>query len=376
MIILKIVFLFFFFFSKLAYSLDTKAKHAILYDLESNTVIFEKNADDLMSPSSMSKLMTVYYVFKKIKDGEISLSDKFKVSKKAWKKRGSRMFLNLGSFVTIEDLLKGIIIQSGNDACITIAEGFSGSEENFANELNQMGKEIGLSNSNFTNSTGWPDPEHLMTTRDILKLSVKTIQDFPDLYKLYSIKEYTYNKIRQVNRNPLLFNNNGSDGLKTGHTSLGGFGLSASTVKNGRRLILVINGLDSNILRKQESKRLMDAGFFQFKNLKILKKNINVENINVWGGEKNKLPIYSKEDIAITIPSLIKKNIKTFIKYESPLLAPINRDQKVAKLVVKNNNEVLKEFDLFAFENISKTNFFNQIVLKFKYLIFGESVYN
>ena len=239
-----------------------------------------------------------------------------------------------------------------------------------------MGKEIGLSNSNFTNSTGWPDPEHLMTTRDILKLSVKTIQDFPDLYKLYSIKEYTYNKIRQVNRNPLLFNNNGSDGLKTGHTSLGGFGLSASTVKNGRRLILVINGLDSNILRKQESKRLMDAGFFQFKNLKILKKNINVENINVWGGEKNKLPIYSKEDIAITIPSLIKKNIKTFIKYESPLLAPINRDQKVAKLVVKNNNEVLKEFDLFAFENISKTNFFNQIVLKFKYLIFGESVYN
>ena len=358
-----------------SFSLDTKAKQAIIYDLETKTIIYEKNADDLMSPSSMSKLMTVYYTFKKLSEGEISLNDTFKVSKKAWKKGGSRMFLNPNSYVTIDELLKGIIIQSGNDACITIAEGFSGTEENFASELNQLAQEIGLNNSNFTNSTGWPDPDHLMTARDIMQLSVRTIEDFPELYKLYSEKEFTYNEIRQVNRNPLLFNSKYTDGLKTGHTSLGGYGLSASAIKNNRRIMLVINGLESNSDRKKESKRLMDAAFFQFKNFKILNKTKKIEKINVWGGVKGKLSIYSKDNLSITIPSLLQKKIKVLIQYSTPIFAPIKKDDIVAKLVVKNGNDILKEFNLMAEEDIEKTNFLNLVILKLKYLIFGESIY-
>ncbi len=360
-----------------AFSLDTIAKQAILYDFETKSVIFEKNADELMSPSSMSKLMTVYYVFDKIKKGEISINDKFKVSKKAWKKGGSRMFLNLNSFVTIEELLKGIIVQSGNDACITIAEGFAGSEKNFAFQLNELANKIGLNDSYFTNSTGWPDPDHLMTTRDILKIVVKTIEDFPELYKLYSEKEYTYNKIRQINRNPLLFSDNFTDGLKTGHTSLGGYGLAASSIKNNRRLILIINGLETNKNRKFESKRLMDKGFFQFKNFHFVEKEEVIDNIKVWNGKKKLLDVYSPTKVSITIPSSLRKKLKVFIQYQSPVNAPIKKGQEVAKLLIRNNEKVvLKEFPLYSFQDIEEINIFSKIVFKFKYLIFGDSIYN
>ena len=358
------------------YSFSTSAEQAIIYDVETKTVIFEKNADDLMSPSSMSKLMTVYYIFKKISDGEIKLSDKFTVSKKAWKKGGSRMFLNVGSQISIDELLRGIIIQSGNDACITIAEGFSGSEENFASELNSLALDIGLTNSNFTNATGWPDPEHLMTSRDIMKLSVRTIEDFPELYKIYSEKEYTFNKIRQVNRNPLLFSDEHTDGLKTGHTSLGGYGLAASSIRNDRRIILVINGLKNNKQRKIESKKLMDTAFFQFENLQILEKNIIFDKIKVWNGKKNNVGIFSPKDLAITIPRLTKKNIKTYIRYNSPIIAPIYKNQEIAELIVKDKKQnVIEKFPLLSNEDINESNFFARIYFKLKYLIFGESIY-
>ena len=358
------------------YSFSTSAEQAIIYDVETKTVIFEKNADDLMSPSSMSKLMTVYYIFKKISDGEIKLSDKFTVSEKAWKKGGSRMFLNVGSQISIDELLRGIIVQSGNDACITIAEGFSGSEENFASELNSLALDIGLTNSNFTNATGWPDPEHLMTSRDIMKLSLRTIEDFPELYKIYSEKEYTFNKIRQVNRNPLLFSDEYTDGLKTGHTSLGGYGLAASSIRNDRRIILVINGLKNNKQRKIESKKLMNASFFQFENLKILKKNIIFDKIKVWNGKKNNVGIFSPKDLAITIPRLTKKNIKTYIRYNSPIIAPIYKNQEIAELIVKDKKQnVIEKFPLLSNEDINKSNFFVRVYFKLKYLIFGESIY-
>ena len=184
-----------------------------------------------MSPSSMSKIMTIYYVFKKISEGELKLTDEFIVSKKAWKKGGSKMFLNVNTNVTVEELIRGIIVQSGNDACIAIAEGISGSEKLFAEELNSLAREIGLQNSNFTNSTGWPDPEHLTTINDLLQLTIRTIDDFPDLYHYYSEKEFTYSDIKQLNRNPMLFSDVNADGLKTGHTSLGGYGLVASVKK-------------------------------------------------------------------------------------------------------------------------------------------------
>lgn len=370
------LYLILFFFSKISHSMDTLAKQAIVYDLETNSIIFEKNADVLMSPSSMSKLMTVYYVFKKIRDGEITLNDKFKVSKKAWKKGGSKMFVGYNTFITIEDLLRGIIIQSGNDACITIAEGFSGTEENFALELNLLAREIGLENSNFTNSTGWPDKDHLMTARDILKLTIRTIEDFPDLYKLYSEKEFTYNKIRQINRNPLLFSDPFSDGLKTGHTSLGGFGLTASSNRNNRRIIIVLNGLETSEQRKKESRRLTDFAFNQYTNLKITKKNVILTDAKVWNGKQKNVGIISLEDISITIPKKLKKNLKIYMQYFSPLSAPLIKNQKIGKLIIQiNDKNIYKQFPLYSLDGIDEVNFLSKIIFKFKYLIFGESIY-
>ena len=267
-----LIFLLFIIKTSLVQAIETPAKQGILYDYETKSVLFEKNSDELMSPSSMSKIMTIYYLFKKIKDGEISIDDEFEVSKKAWKKGGSKMFVNLKSMVRVEDLIRGIIVQSGNDACIVVAEGISGSEDIFADELNELANEIGLESSNFTNSTGWPDKKHLMTVNDLLKLTVRTIEDFPDLYRYYSEKEFTYNNIKQLNRNPLLFRPIGSDGLKTGHTSLGGYGLVATVKNKDRRLILVLNGLKSSAQRSKESERLMKIGFNQFKSIKIAPK--------------------------------------------------------------------------------------------------------
>ena len=368
------IFSFFLLNFKFCFGIDTPAKQALLYDLETNTIIFEKNADDLMSPSSMSKVMTIYYLFKKIQDGEVSLNDKFKVSKKAWKKGGSRMFLNVNSLVTIEELIRGIIVQSGNDACITLAEGLSGSEEEFAEELNILAKEIGLKNAFFKNSTGWPDPDHLMTSRDLLNLAIRTIEDFPDLYHYYSEKEFKYNDIKQSNRNPLIYSNPIADGLKTGHTSLGGYGLVASVKKDDRRLIIVLNGLKSNNQRRKESERLVRVGFNQFKNINLVEQQTTILNIPVWGGKKKLLPIYSEQDIKITVPKKLKKNLKYFIKYNSPAIAPIKKNEKVAEFVIKkSNNEVLKKYDLFAENEIRELNFFGRIFQNFKYLIFGET---
>lgn len=368
--------LFFLVFFKPLIAIESIAKQAVVYDMQTNSIIYEKNADELMSPSSMSKLLTVYYVFKKLNNGEISLTDKFKVSEKAWKKGGSKMFINENSLVSIEDLLRGIIVQSGNDACITIAEGFSGTEDNFADELNLLAKEIGLENSNFTNSTGWPDPEHLTTTRDLLKIAIRTINDFPELYKYYAEKEFTYNKIRQINRNPLLFIDQNADGLKTGHTSLGGYGLIASSKRLNRRIILIVNGLNSSKERKFESKKLMDAAFFQYKNVNLDQKIISNENIFVWNGVKKKLKLYSKEDVNITVPKLVANEIKFYIKYKSPVSAPVKKDSEIAVLLVKNKKgEILKRFSLFASENINEMNFLKKIFFKFKYLIFGDSLY-
>ena len=357
-----------------ANSLETIADQGVLYDYESKSTIFEKNINEPMSPSSMSKIMTIYYLFKKIDEGEISLEDKFLVSKKAWKKGGSKMFVNVNSEVKVEDLIRGIIVQSGNDACIVVAEAISGSEELFAKELNELGKEIGLKNSNFTNSTGWPDPEHLMTVNDLLTLTIRTIEDFPDLYHYYAEKEFTFNDIKQINRNPLLFNNTGADGLKTGHTSLGGYGIVATVKKNDRRLILVLNGIKSNRSRSKESKRLINIGFKQFNNILVANEGDELIDIPVWGGKKKSVKLYTKQKILITIPKRLKKKISYKIRYESPLFAPLTKDKSAGELIIKNNNETLKSYKLYINQRVDKLNFFSKIILNFKILLFGESL--
>ena len=363
-------------FNHKAFSLDTIAKQAILYDHETKTIIFEKNSEELMSPSSMSKIMTIYYVFKKIKDGDLKLTDKFKVSKKAWKKGGSKMFVNVNTMVSVEDLIRGIIVQSGNDACIAIAEGISGSEALFAEELNLLAQEIGMMNSSFTNSTGWPDPNHLTTIQDLLTLTVRTIEDFPELYYYYAEKEFTYSGIRQLNRNPLLFNEINADGLKTGHTSLGGFGLVASALKNNRRLILILNGLKRNKDRSDESERLIKVGFNQYKVIDLYDKNQTITNLQVWGGRKKNVDVYSKKSVNLTVPNRIKKELVFTIKHYKPLLAPIEKDQKVADLIVKNKNaEIIKKFELFSKDEIKKMSFFSKVYNNLKFLLLGDSIF-
>ena len=372
----KLIFVFFLFLilSKNVFAIETIAKQAILYDMDTKSVLFKKNSDQLVSPSSMSKIMTIYYVFKKISEGELSLQDEFIVSKKAWKKGGSKMFVKVNEKVKVEDLIRGIIVQSGNDACIVLAEGLSGSEKLFSEELTELGKEIGLKNSFFTNSTGWPDPEHLMTVDDLLTLSIRTIKDFPDLYHYYSEKEFTFSGIKQLNRNPLLFTDLNSDGLKTGHTSLGGYGLVATVKKNDRRLILVLNGLNSSKDRAKEAQRLLKIGFNQYEILKIAEANEKLKTLNVWGGDKKKINIFSKDEIKITIPKKIKKQLSFAIKYQSPLIPPIISEEPIGEFLIKKNKEILKKFELFTDQNVRKMNFFQKIGHNFRYLLFGESV--
>ena len=372
----KLIFVFFLFLvlSKNVFAIETIAKQAILYDMDTKSVLFKKNSDQLVSPSSMSKIMTIYYVFKKISEGELSLQDEFIVSKKAWKKGGSKMFVKVNEKVKVEDLIRGIIVQSGNDACIVLAEGLSGSEKLFSEELTELGKEIGLKNSFFTNSTGWPDPQHLMTVDDLLTLSIRTIKDFPDLFHYYSEKEFTFSGIKQLNRNPLLFTDLNSDGLKTGHTSLGGYGLVATVKKNDRRLILVLNGLNSSKDRAKEAQRLLKIGFNQFEILKIAKANEKLKTLNVWGGDKKKINIFSKDEIKITIPKKIKKQLTFVIKYQSPLIPPIKSEEPIGEFLIKKNKEILKKFKLFTDQNVRKMNFFQKIGHNFRYLLFGESV--
>ena len=355
-------------------AIETPAIQGILYDYETKSILFEKNADELMSPSSMSKIMTIYYLFKKIKDGEISMDDEFEVSKKAWKKGGSKMFVNLKSKVRVEDLIRGIIVQSGNDACIVVAEGISGSEEIFADELNQLAREIGLENSNFTNSTGWPDKNHLMTVNDLLKLTIRTIEDFPDLYRYYAEKEFTFNNIKQLNRNPLLFKTIGSDGLKTGHTSLGGYGLVATVKNKDRRLILVLNGLKSSAQRSKESERLMKIGFNQFKNVKVADKEKELGQIPIWSGKKKKVSFYTKNEISITVPKSARKKINFKVRYQSPLVAPVIKDQHIGDFLIRKNEQTIKSYKLYARNDVSELNFFSKMILNFKFLLFGESL--
>jgi D-alanyl-D-alanine carboxypeptidase (penicillin-binding protein 5/6) len=360
-----------------AFALNTTASQAIIYDYETKTVIFEKNSKEPVSPSSMSKIMTIYYLFKKLKDGEIKLTDQFKVSKKAWKKGGSKMFVNVGESVKVEDLIRGIIVQSGNDACIVVAEAISGSESLFAEELNLLGQEIGLKNSNFTNSTGWPDPEHLMTVEDLLTLTIRTIEDFPEYYHYYAEKEFTYSNIKQNNRNPLLFSNIESDGLKTGHTSLGGYGIVVSIKQNNRRLILVLNGLNSSKQRAKESERLSKIVINQYFNYLISEEGEIIKSLNVWGGKTKYTGAIPNQKIMITIPKKVKNNLKMVVRYKLPLKAPLYKDKPIAELIVKKNdtNTVLSKFNLYPEEDVEKASFLAKIYYNFKYLIFGDSIF-
>lgn len=357
-------------------AIETKAREALLLDFHTETVMFAKDADVPMPPSSMSKLMTAYVVFEMLEQGKLKLDDVFTVSENAWRKGGaasggSTMFLEPNSQVTVDDLLHGIIIQSGNDACIVVAENISGSEDAFSELLNRKAKEIGLTNSHFTNSTGLPDPDHYMTARDLATLAKRLILDFPDYYPIYSQTEFTYNGITQHNRNPLLYMPIDADGLKTGHTEIAGYGLTASAKRGDRRLILVVNGLASTKERGQETQQLLDWGFRSFENRNLFKAGDVVESAEVWLGEQETVPLVIDRDLRLTMPRRPGDDFKVKVLYDGPVPAPVQKGQQIARLVVEAPEMERKEYPLVAGADVPKLGFFGRMGAAAKNMLFG-----
>ena len=360
-----------------AVSFQTSAKHVILMDYDTGSILYEKAADDAMFPASMSKIMTALIVFDRLKEGSLTLSTKIPVSEKAWRMGGSKMFVRAGRKVTVQDLLRGVIVQSGNDASIVLAEAIGGDEKTFAEMMTKRGKEIGLQNSNFKNATGWPDPDHITTARDLAKLANYIIKEYPEYYKYYSEKKFTYGKspdgkpITQGNRNPLLYYDIGADGLKTGYINSSGYGLTASGMRNDRRLTMVIHGMGNVRTRTTESRRLYEWGFREFDNITLFKANETVDSAKVWLGDKSEVSLVLKNDLRITIPIENKKNMKVSVKYLGPISTPIVKGQKIGSLVINGTGTLPITKPLFAAEDIGQLNFIGRIVSAISYIIFG-----
>jgi len=361
-----------------ANAFETRAREALLVDMSTGTTLFEKNADQLMPPASMSKMMTTYMIFDRLKKGELKLDDTFTVSANAWKKGGAKsggstMFLEPGEVVKLEDLIRGIIIQSGNDACIVVAEGLAGSEEAFAEQMTQKGKEIGLLNTTFRNATGLPHPEHLTTARDLATLARRTIQDSPEYYSYYAEKEFTHNGIRQGNRNPLLYKDVGADGLKTGHTSEAGYGLTASATQGNRRLILVLSGLPSMKSRFEESERIMSRGFREFDTYALFEPGEQVGEAEVWLGSEKTIPLVIPEGLKATLSRVGRKDMKVTVAYDGPIRAPITEGDSIATLTVTVPDVSAIEVPLAAGASVEEMGFMGKLAVALKQFVSNAS---
>ena len=354
-----------------ALGLETSAKQALLIDVATGTILLEKEPDELMHPSSMSKLMTVYMVFERLGEGSLKLDDTMRVSEKAWRMGGSKMFVNVDSRVTVEDLLRGVIVQSGNDASIVLAEGLASSEEAFAEEMTRRARELGMHDSVFKNATGWPHPEHLVSSRDMATLAQRIIRDFPDYYHYFSETTFTYNKIKQGNRNPLLYRGAGADGLKTGHTQAAGYGLVASAVRSDRRLILVINGLGSVNARSREAERLLDFGFREFKNYELFGEGEIVDEAPVWLGEEDTVPVVLEAPLTITMQRKARRNMKVVVQMDRPVPAPVKKGDRVATLVITAKDSPTIEKPLFAAQDVDRRGLVGRVTAALSNLVFG-----
>ena len=360
-----------------AQAIETKASYALLLDVETGVALFEKNADARMSPASMSKLMTVLMAFEALESGAIFAEEEFFVSDDAWRRGGagsggSTMFLKARSRVSVLDLLRGVIIQSGNDACIALAEGMAGSEPAFAEIMTERAQELGMSRTRFINSTGLPDPDHKTTARDLAILARQLINNHADYYRLFSERDFTWNNIRQTNRNPLLYANIGADGLKTGHTQESGYGLVASAEQNGRRLILVINGLNSKRERAREARKLMTFGFRNFQRDLLVEAGQQVAELPVWHGDEATVKVTTKQRFDIVTPRSGRRKMVATVTYENPLLAPIKTGDKLAKLRVTLPGLIPQEVDLGAAEDIGKGSIIGRAIDSLVYLMVGN----
>tara|TARA_B100000787_G_scaffold167663_1_gene154870 strand:- start:571 stop:1722 length:1152 start_codon:yes stop_codon:yes gene_type:complete len=377
--ILSVLTIFFIAFSANA-KLEINARTAILQDFLSGEILYEKEPDKSIYPASMTKIMTAIIAFDLLKSGELNWDDKFIVSEKAWRLSTSgysSMFIMVGDEVSVKDLLKGIIIASGNDACISLAEGIAGTEEEFAIMMTSKAKELGMENTNFANASGINHPDNISTVRDILIMSNYLIKNFPVEYKYFSEKEFTWDRtggdpITQGNRNPLLYKNLGADGIKTGYLAVERYSLASSVERNGRRLIAVGSGFDSKKLRSKESSKLLTWGLTNFDLIEISRSNIPVGELEVWLGKKELVKVYTNTDIYKTIPKARKKFIKVTMNFNGPIQAPIKKDDVLGKLKIKYKNELIQEYDLLAFEDVKKLNIFSRLIKSINFLIWGD----
>jgi D-alanyl-D-alanine carboxypeptidase (penicillin-binding protein 5/6) len=361
-------------------NLNVKARTAILQDFYSGEIIYEKEADISIYPASMTKIMTSIIAFDLIKSGDLSLDEKFIISEKAWRLSTSgysSMFIMVGDNVSVENLLKGIIIASGNDACVALAEGIAGTEEEFAILMTGKAREIGMENTNFANSSGINNPENYSTVRDILLMSNYLIKNHPNFYKMFSEKEFTWERtggdpIKQGNRNPLLYKNLGADGIKTGYLAVEKYSLASSINRNGRRLIAVGSGFNTKSARSKESSKLLTYGLTNYDLVKISNTNESLHKVDVWLGKENSVDVYTNQDIYKTIKKAKKKLLKVSVKYEGPVEAPIKKDEKVAILKVVYDDELVGEYDLLASKEVKKVNFVSRLLKSLNYLIWGD----
>ncbi len=358
-----------------AAEIDTSAEYAFVTDFGSGKVLMERNPDALMKPASMAKIMTVYIAFQRIADGSLSLDDTFLISTKAWRKGGSKTFVEVGKQVSVRDLLYGIVVQSGNDAAIAVAEGISGTEDGFAEEMNYVARQLGMTNTTFRNSTGWPDPEQFTTARDLNILATAMIRDFPldtypELYSMFAEKDFTYNGIKQGNRNPLVYGTQGADGLKTGHTEESGYGLVGSADRDGQRVVMVLNGLESMKQRSSESRRLMDLMFREFKLYRFFDAGEPVDQANIWLGRTPKLDLLLEEPLHLVLSRTDRRRMKMSVQWNDPVPAPIKAGQSIGTLVLELPEEKL-EYSLIAASDVAQLGMFDRVGEALKYLIFG-----
>ena len=359
---------------------DINASTVILQDYFSGEVLYEKEADREIYPASMTKIMTSIIAFDLINKGDLSLDDKFIVSENAWRLSAagfSSMFIMVGDEVSVEDLLRGIIVASGNDACVALAEGIAGSEEEFAIMMTSKAKEIGMENTNFSNSSGINDPDNYSTVRDIMIMSNYLIKNHPEYYSYFKEKEFTWDRtggdpITQGNRNPLLYKNIGADGIKTGYLSTEKYSLASSLKRNNRRLIAVGSGFETRNSRSKESQKLLTWGLTNFDTIEIAQKGKNLLELDVWLGQSESVGVYSNSDIYKTIKKARLRNLEVKIIYDGPIEAPIKKDDIIGKLVINYNGDLLSEHDLLSSQNVKKKNIISRVLNSINYLIWGD----
>ena len=378
--IIVINFLFLLFTNVINANIDIKARTAILQDFLSGEILYEKEPDRSIYPASMTKIMTSIIAFDLIKSGDLSLDEKFIISEKAWRLSTagySSMFIMVGDEVSVENLLKGIIVASGNDACIALAEGIAGTEEEFAILMTMKAKELGMENTNFANSSGINDPDNYSTVRDILIMSNYLIKEHPDYYKWFSEKEFTWDRtggdpITQGNRNPLLYKSLGADGIKTGYLAVEKYSLASSLLRKDRRLIAVGSGFETKSSRSRESSKLLTYGLTNFDVIEIAKSKKPIDKLDVWLGKEDQVEVYINQDVYKTIKKGQKRLLKISTNYTGPIEAPIKKDQVVGKLKIVYNEDIIGEYDLLASKNIKKVNMFSRLAKSLNYLIWGD----